>query len=187
MTTLSRDDAHQLYMGCLIDYDGRLGFVRDLVDQANGYKLAVKFIGETRNTLVDADPDIIMCPSAPYRLGYIQVDDNSVTYLSRSPRRQYQVGWSENNVNGFNFTYLNRMGTRLLENLLGHFPSYEEALKRSIEGKGRVAFDRMFAIENGTYLCYKGQAVAHIRDGVPNLGEVDRQDLQVLLSKAMGV
>ena len=188
MTTLSRDDCHQLYMGCLVDIGGRLGFVRDTTDDDGSYKLLVKFVGDTRNSTVDPDPDTILCPSGQYRLGYVQLGDTSATYLSRSPRRQYQVGWSENNVSGFSVTSLMRMGTRLVDNLSGKFPSYKEALETSIANGGCVAFDRMFAVDDGGhFLRYKGDTIARIVDGQVDLEAHGKEHLTDLLNKAMGV
>lgn len=188
MTLLSYDDARQQFLGCLVETEGKLAFVREIVNTDNGVKVAVKFIGQRTNSLIDPNPDTILCPTMPYRLGYVQVDDVRARYLHRRPRQQYQVGWSESNVSGFSTSELMRAGTRLIENLQGTFMSYDEALKASIEvPEGLYAFDRMFAVNTqGTILAYKGQSVARIENGVPNLEAQNLGHLQVLLDKAMG-
>lgn len=187
MTVLTRDDCSQLYSGCLVEIEGKLGFVRDIVDHEDRAKLAVRFMGDRANVLIVPDPDIVLCPSSPYRLGYVQYTDEAASYLSRSPRRQYRVGWCEENVGRLNIPSLMRMGTRLADNLLGKFPTYEEALAQASRNGGEVAFDRMFSVSRGgTVLSYKGNGLCHIRDGVPVL-EGGQKSIDGLLKKAMGV
>lgn len=163
MTLLSRDDAVQQYNGCLVEYNGTLGFIREVVSQADGsVKLAFKALDIRNSVLIDPDPDTVLCPATPYRLGYVQYTDSAANYMHRSPRRQYQVGWSESNVSGFSTQSLIRMGTRLSDNLLGKYPKYAEAVKLSAENGGTVAFDRMFAVTEGVILCYKGSGLVRM-------------------------
>lgn len=187
MTELSREDVSQLYMNCLVEHDGRLGFCRDIVTQEDVIKLAICYIGDRTNTLITPDPDKIWCPTTPYRLGYVQLTEDACTYLTRSPRRQYAVGWSEHNVSGFNVAHLRRMGTRLLDNLSGVYPTFKEAYEKVQTTGGRVAFDRMFAIGSDSIISYKGQSVCYFRDGVADLENHGKGDLRPLLNKAMGV
>lgn len=185
MTILSYEDARQQFDGCMVEIEGRLGFVRDVIRSEEGTNLAIKFVGERSNKLIPADAESVFCPTEPYRLGYVQLSENSVAYLNRQPRRQYQVGWSENNVNGFNTSLLLRMGSRLIDNLMGKYVSYAEALEKTKVISGRVAFDRMFAVRDGNVLSYKGTDICRIKDGVPDLSEYGYQHLQGLLDQAM--
>jgi len=185
MTVLSYDDARQQFDGCLIETEGRLGFVREVLPNDGDTQIAVKFVGERTNKLISADADAVFCPTDPYRLGYVQLSESSVAYLSRSPRRQYQIGWSESNVNGFSTSLLLRMGSKLVDNLMGKYMSYKEALEQSKNTGGYAAFDRMFAVREGRILTYKGNGICNIRDGIPDLNEYNYQHLQDLLNQAM--
>lgn len=188
---LTYDDARQLYAGCLVETNGKLGFVMEVrppEEDNTPPNLIISFIGERSSSMVNADPDTVLCPTYPYRLGYIQVGAKAV-YLSRGPRRQYQVGWSENNVRGWNLTAFKRLGTKFRDNLMGKYPKYSEALQLSIDDEdGEYAFDRMFSISRGGgILSYKGAQIARIRDG----GEVNLRDynvghLEELFNKAKG-
>lgn len=177
--TLSLHDAMQLYNGCLVEVEGRIGFVREINPGEPFPKLSIKFVGKRNLEVIDANPEVVLCPTEPYRLGYVQSADHNATYLSRAPRRQYAVGWNEGNVNGFNTTRLAGMGTRLEENLKGQFMSYEDALKVLVKIKledARVAFDRMFAVEKRDgyaqpILCYKGLSLCLINDNGPEFSK----------------
>lgn len=178
MTFLSRDDAQQQYNGCLVEYNGTLGFIREVVSQPDGsVKLAFKAMDVRNSVLIDPDPDAVLCPTTPYRLGYVQYTDSIANYMHRSPRRQYQIGWSESNVNGFSVQSLMRMNTRLLDNLLGKYPKYAEAVKLSAENDGTVAFDRMFAVSQGSILCYKGQGLVRMTNPMaPDWSKLSRYE-----------
>lgn len=190
MTLLNRHDAIQQYQGCLVEVNSTLGFVREIVggDGEGDVKLAIKFLGERGNKLIDPDPDVVLCPTTPYRLGYIQTSDGNAIYLSRSPRRQYQIGWSENNVSGFRMNDLLRVGAGLRDQLLNVFPSFKDCVKLSEERGGTYVFDRMFSVtDRGRLLAYKGNPVARIVDGVPNLAEQNNLEKKIgnLLTQAM--
>lgn len=187
MTTISRDDAHQMFSGCLVEHDDKLAFVRDIVDDGDDFKLAICYLGSRTNTLVEADPDKILCPTTPYRLGYVQLTDGECAYLSRSPARQYKVGWCEGNVNNFSVTALRRMGATLQENLRGVYLSFNDAYEKAKATQGRVAFDRMFAIDSRGVIHYKGNGICYYKDGVADLGGQGKESLRPLLNKAMGV
>lgn len=190
MAMLTYDDARQLYAGCLVETKGKLGFVMEVhTPEEEGLppNLTIAFIGERAHSLVDADPDTVLCPTHPYRLGYVQVGAKAI-YLTRGPRRQYQVGWSENNVRGWNLTAFKRLGTKFRDNLMGVYPKYSEALQLSINDEdGEYAFDRMFAIcRGGGVLSYKGTQIARIRDGEVNLRDYNVDHLEELFNKAKG-
>lgn len=186
-TRLSPGDVEQLYRNSIVEYNVRLAAVRDIIyqDGDDSCKLAIRYLGETKNILIDPDPDEIHCPTEPYRLGYFQ-DGEVAHYLSRAPRRQYRVGWSEENVNNLSVTAVVRNGAKFLENLSGKYMTFKEALAKSVETSGRYAFDRQFAIsEGGTILYYKGQGICRIKDGVPDLKAHGVQHLQCILDMAL--
>lgn len=187
MTQITVDDAHQLFLGCIVEYEGRLVWVRDIRSTAEGTMLEVRDILTQRNLSIPADPDMITCPTGDYRLGYVQDRENAV-YLSRAARRQYRVGWSDGNVNGLNPMRMTRNGASFVNNLKGIFMSYKEALDNCKQHGGVWAFDRMFAIaSNGEHLCYKGQAIAIIdrETGFANLANHNHQHLEQLYQQAI--
>lgn len=188
MTMLSFDDAVQMYHECIVEHEGKLLYVRDLSRDKEGHPvLSCREILTQKAIAVPADPDVVYCPSGDYRLGYIQDGDNA-SYLTRTPRRQYRVGWCTNNVNNLNPERQTLRGESFVNNLKGVFMSYKDALDRSTTTGGIFAFDRMFAIgSNGTHLCYKGQAVAVVdrTSGIPDLARHNVSHLESLLNAAI--
>jgi hypothetical protein len=169
MTTLSLADAEVMFSHCILEHEGELVVARDVIDKDGALKLSVRKFGSTKNILLDPDPEAVYCPTNPYRLGYVQYE-GAAAYLHRVPRRQYKVGWCENNVNGLHMGHLIRVGATIVDNLKGVYKSFEEALKLSTEGGGIYAFDRQFAVgEYGRVLCYKGQGIANITGNDANL------------------
>lgn len=188
MTRLSYDDAVQMYHECIVEVADKLLYVRDVSrDKDNHPTLHCREILTQKSVIVLADPDLVHCPCGEYRLGYIQDGDNAV-YLSRTPRRQYRVGWCVNNVNNLNPERQTRRGESLVNNLKGVFMSYKDAFDRSKMTSGLFAFDRMFAIGNrGTHLHYKGTAIAIIDEttGIADLARHNASHLESLYNAAM--
>lgn len=171
MTILTYHDARQLYEGSVVQIGDNIGFVTN-VNEANPPTLTVRFIGAREYVEVEADPAIINCPLEPHRLGYAQYG-NRARYLKRLPRRQYAVGWTEGNVEHFNFSSLKTMGRVWKENLMGNYPSFKRCIQLSKENGGTFAFDRMFAVSHeGQHLEYKGSAITYIKED----GTVDLED-----------
>lgn len=178
-------DAIQLYGDSIVECGGKLGIVREVLETPEGVRLAIKHPGTRGNVLVAPNPDEVLCPSSPYRLGYVQYTETRARYLSRQPRRQYTAGWAANNVNGLDIGAALKAGERLAENLMGKFPTYSEALAASRETGGCIAFDRMFAVTSeGKHLEYKGQAIAIIKDDDPDLEDRGLSHLRELFNQA---
>lgn len=184
MTTISLADADTMFRDCIVEYEGDLVVVRDVLEKDDGIKLAVRKLGARGNILIDPDPDMVYCPTAPYRLGYVQYDD-SAAFLNRTPRRQYKVGWCQNNVSGLSIEHVMRTGASIGENLKGIFMSFEEAIRKSVEVGGIYAFDRCFAVaDKGRVLYYKGQGIANIAKNDANLEEYNYGHIREWFNKA---
>lgn len=178
-------DAIQLYADSIVEYNGRLAFVREVVNTEEGVRLALKYPGSRGNVLVAPNPDEVLCPSLPYRLGYLQYTAGRARYLSRTPRRQYTAGWSSHNVNGLDIPLALKAGTTVVDNLMGVFPTFQEAIAQSVEHGGNVAFDRMFAVgSGGKHLEYKGSAIAIINGEDADLEDRGMGHLRELFNKA---
>jgi len=185
MTALAESDIETMFRDCILEHQGELVVVRDIVHRDDGYKLAVRRPGQRNNILIDPNPDEVFCPSMPYRLGYFQNGTDCALYLSRTPRRQYKVGWCEGNVNNLRLTAVLSAGVKFVENLRGIFPTFQEALKLATEEARSVAFDRQFAIvESGKVLAYKGTGIAYIKNGDARLEDHDFGHLRELFNQA---
>ena len=189
MTQLSNGDIEQLYSNCIIEYEGALAVVREISfrdPDDDPTTLSLKVFGEHYLKEVEPDPDSIRCPTEPYRLGYVQYTAESASYLYRNPRRQYRVGWCENNVNGLDLGMAQRIPETFLNNLKGLYPTFKEALEQSKRSRGVCAFDRMFAVSRGgSVLAYKGRDIVMIHDGVPDLDGGNYTNIAPLLKMAM--
>ena len=185
MTQLSIGDIQTMFQDCILEQEGEgLVIVREVVEKEDGIKLAVRRFGTPRNILIDPDPDMLFCPSAPYRLGYVQYREGA-SYLSRAPRRQYKVGWCQNNVGNLSLTMALQAGLTFVENLKGIFPSFLEAIELSKQSDGAVAFDRQFAVTNrGGVLAYKGQSISYIQGNDSALENGGYGHLRELFNKA---
>lgn len=187
MTTISLADADTMFRDCIVEYEGELVVVRDVIEKDDEVKLAIRKLGANKNILINADPDLVYCPTSPYRLGYVQYGDTPA-YLSRAPRRQYKIGWCQNNVNGLSLPTIQAVGQSIVDNLKGVFPSFKEAIARATEmASGGVAFDRQFAVcERGKILYYKGQGVAYIKGEDADLESHNMGHIREWFEKAKG-
>lgn len=184
MTIVSLADADTMFRDCIVEHEGELVVVRDVLEKDDSIKLAVRKLGARGNILIDPDPDMVYCPTAPYRLGYVQYDD-SATFLTRHPRRQYKIGWCQNNVAGLSLDLVLRTGVSIAENLKGVFMSFEEAVRKSVEVGGTYAFDRSFAVaDKGRVLYYKGNGIANITNNDANLEEYNYGHIREWFNKA---
>lgn len=175
-TVLSHADCYQMYSQCIVEYKGVIGLVRDISEEIDpdlgGHALYFRPVGKRNNLIIPADPDQIFCPSDPLRLGYVQYDDRGASYLRRTPRRQYRVGWCSNNVEGLDVVAFTNLGEKFLNNLKGIYVSFKEAVDLSAEHDGTVAFDRQFAVRRGSILEYRGSGIVRLNaeTKMPELG-----------------
>lgn len=188
MPHISYDDAHAMFADCILEHNGRLIHSRVVEPHADhGSILLCRDIESGRNLRVEnPNPEELHCPSEPYRLGYVQHGPR-VYYMSRNPRRQYRIGWSEANVSNLSISAFTASGVSFLNNLKGIFMDYKTALDRSREAPGNFAFDRQFAVrDRGTVLEYKGRSIVHIDQttGMPDLSR-GYEHLESLLQMAM--
>lgn len=169
MTILTYDDARQIYQETIVEHEGQLHVVTGVAPVNGGRECSLILVNLSTGstTEVDANPESVHSP-ASYRLGYVQLRvDTPATYLTRSPRRQYALGWSEHNVTGLpSLETIRRNSKAFLDCLSGTFPSYAEAMERVKERRHPVAFDKQWAIRQcGQYVFYRGSIAIELNNG----------------------
>ena len=189
MTILTVDDAVQLYMGCIVDHNGELYVVRDIASRrGTHHDLMCRKVSTGETVNIPADPDLVLCPTGDFRLGYVQWSSADAYYLSRTPRRQFRVGWCENNVRGLHMEAVSRLGAKFVNNIRGVFPEFKSAVKQSRGTGGIAAFDRQFAIGAGHHLYYCGNIMGYYDSDTDSVRlEGSTEKYKPLLLKAMGL
>lgn len=187
MTILSVEDAHQLYLGTIVEFNGELYYVMEVENRRGGApSLQCRNLQTSLVTNIPAEPDLVCCPTGEYRLGYVQYNAVEAGFLQRGPRRQFRVGWSEHNVAGLRITQAVRLGEKFVNNMKGIYPNFESALKQSIGASGIAAFDRQFAIYRGREIFYMGSPIGYYDTEKETFTlNTESKGISTLLKKAM--
>lgn len=131
----------------------------------------------------------------PGRLGYVNSRYGCV-YITRSPRRQWKIGLCKTNTELYwdNFKTLpgheeTYMGIERFHHeafipaIRGEYPSFNEALRRVMETKIAVAFDRMFCITPNLSIQFRGKQIV---GGVKNDAIIFKPKFQYLEAHLKG-
>lgn len=198
MTILNHSDAVQLFHDNYVQFEGRL-YYASVVGDSNNLELYDILESRNPNRTVVADPDVVTSP-IDFKLGYL-TDGNQDTWLSRSPRRNYGVGWNNGNVGAPSMSRWRRASKTLAAQFAGVYPNVKEALLRSkSSGGNRFAISRDFAVEDRNpsaqpgsnrelgIMSYRGQGICRI-DQEFNCYDFPRQQahLVTLFNEIKGV
>ena len=163
MVKMSRQDIHQMYVGCVLMASNKPVYVESV--SASGKILNLFNLLKQQEEQMEFDADKLR---APPRIGYVNVDGVAVS-LERNTARRFKLGVYEENLT-FNpimdevgrgavddvIKYIRRFKARELAlSISNKYPTYEEAFQKIIDGASSVAFDKQFAIRSTGQLWYK--------------------------------
>ena len=172
--TMRVNDAIQLYQHNIVEYKNELQIVVSVAvrDDTGELYLVLRNIRTGSVENVEPDPELVCCPSK-YRLGYYQINmESNAVYLTRAPRRQYSIGWTQQNVPGLpSNSVIRATQASFLSNLAGKFPTFELCRELVTQHRVDVAFDKQFAIHrSGERILYRGEAPLNLHpDGTVSL------------------
>lgn len=183
MTCIVSDaDADQLFRGSVCQYEDSLYAIIGV--NGDGKLSAMNILTDDMEN-IPQDADKITCPTN-WQLGYLQLD-SVARYMERVPARQYKVGWTRGTIPDFpsvdRLVGVKKYRDAFRKMVQGEYPTFAATIGHSA-GDRRVAFERQWAIQNGTELMYRGHRVGlvvggeiHLSDGWKFL----QQSLEVLV------
>ncbi len=174
------ENAAQHLQGCVVMYDDRPHYVREVYRQTNGKRDIMAILSampRMRDEIhVPIFDPLFDAKCLGQRLGYVNFGDTIGTlWLSRIPSRQYKQGLIRQNVlvtmgggrrdPGVRFdTLLQHAG--LSDCLRGIYPTFDQAIQKLDDNPNlpSVAFHKHFALERQDLgyhlLCYRNERVA---------------------------
>ena len=160
MAELGIHDISQLYIECLIRYDGRVVKVLDVVSRKTIHIYDLQTKEESEVPFIQE----LLVPIKE-RIGFVNVFPQAI-YMARQPRRTFSIGMNVGNTKMISLDGRLPLGSvqrftnqAILEAINNIYPTLRQAIETVTNQAGYCAFDKQFAVDSNRNIYFKTEGI----------------------------